>query len=30
MPNGPLRVRPAKTERNALVTLAYRVSIRRK
>jgi hypothetical protein len=24
MPNGPLRVRPAKTQRNALVTLAYR------
>ena len=30
MPNGPWRVRSAKTQRNALVTLAYRVSIRRK
>ena len=30
MPNGPLRVRPAKTQRNSLVTLAYRVPARRK
>jgi hypothetical protein len=30
MPNGPLRVRPAKTQRNALVTLAYRTPARRK
>ena len=30
MPNGPLRVRPVKTQRNALVTLAYRALTRRK
>ena len=30
MPNGPGRVRSAKTQRNPLVTLVYRAPIRRK